>query len=545
MIELTVFTKAGGPLTKQILLASDGSIKADGSACVMSRGAARRFRFDSMQQFADLISGFQPNEALAVGTLRADLPDEVQVVAKRNLNGATRPEIIARTRDYISYRPREPALAPIDFDQKGMPPPIAAKIDKAGGFWAALTIVLPQLETVARVERASTSAGLFDARNGQPLEGSGGRHVYVLVQDGADIERFLKTLHDRCWLAGFDWMMVGAGGQLLERSIVDRVNGTPERMVFEGAPILVEPVRQDFATRKPVATADDALDTATHCRTLTVVELAKIRELRATEAHRLAGDRAKAREAFVRDQARRLGARMDVDPHQARRIIERQCEGVLLPDVILEFDDPELTGATVGDMLNDPNRFVGEILADPLEGIEYGRGKAQIMRRADGSLWINSFAHGRTVYELKRDFAAVAGALDRAAKDEVVVTFVRLVVVADLQEDEIERLKHLAADRAGVGVRALAAALKQAQQKQKKTRAQLEIDQRIAERRDPRPQIPAPPGCAMAAADGGVERGSGRQPRARAANARYRRRRRTSARPPHAQHAHLHCARSQ
>jgi hypothetical protein len=50
-------------------------------------------------------------------------------------------------------------------------------------------------------------------------------------------------------------------------------------------------------------------------------------------------------------------------------------------------------------VLANPDRFVGETLADPLEGIEYGRCKAKIMRRADGSLWIHSFAHGRTVYE--------------------------------------------------------------------------------------------------------------------------------------------------
>jgi len=59
------------------------------------------------------------------------------------------------------------------------------------------------------------------------------------VQNGADIERFLRELHARCWLAGLGWMMVGAAGQFLERSIVDRMVGSPERLVFEGSPILV------------------------------------------------------------------------------------------------------------------------------------------------------------------------------------------------------------------------------------------------------------------------------------------------------------------
>jgi len=57
--EITVFRKDGGPLTKRISLALDGSIKSDGSQCIMSHGTARRFRFDGMQSFADLIAALK------------------------------------------------------------------------------------------------------------------------------------------------------------------------------------------------------------------------------------------------------------------------------------------------------------------------------------------------------------------------------------------------------------------------------------------------------------------------------------------------------
>jgi hypothetical protein len=40
--EITVFEKAGGILSKNISLRADGTINADGSACVMVRGSARR-----------------------------------------------------------------------------------------------------------------------------------------------------------------------------------------------------------------------------------------------------------------------------------------------------------------------------------------------------------------------------------------------------------------------------------------------------------------------------------------------------------------------
>jgi putative DNA primase/helicase len=97
-----------------------------------------------------------------------------------------------------------------------------------------------------------------------------------------------------------------------------------------------------------------------------------------------------------------------MDPARARATIERQCAGVLLPGVVLPFDDDDLAGCTVADVLDDPERFEGATLADPLEGIEYGRGKAKVLLRPDGTPWINSFAHGRTVYRLQNDAANIA-----------------------------------------------------------------------------------------------------------------------------------------
>jgi len=490
--EIVIFTKSNGPLTKRISLGPDGSVKSDGSACRMANGTARRFPFAAISQYADLLIALKPNEAVVVGAMRPDLPDTVQVVTKRRLNGATYPGVIARSQDYITYRPGQPALALIDFDLKGMAAAAVAAMDALGGLWPALVAVCPSLASVARVERASTSAGLFHVRTGEPFNGSGGRHIYIPVADGADIERFLKTLHQRCWLKGLGSMMVGAAGQLLERSLVDRVCGTPERFIFEGPPLLVDPIDQDRAARQPIIVEGEALDTSKACPPLTVVELGTLQELRAKEAYRRAGDRARAREIFIERQSRKLVEHAGMDLRRARRTIERQCDSVLLPDVALPFDDPELEGKTVADVLANPADFEGETLADPIEGPEYGPGKAMIMRRADGSVWINSFAHGGASYELRQDFAAVKAALEKTAKDDVPETFVQLVLAADLSEAEVEQLKHIAADRSGVGVRALAATLKRRRQEQEDARQRKERQRRIAERRDPRPRLPVP-----------------------------------------------------
>jgi hypothetical protein len=488
-----VLCKTGGPLTKQISLAADGTIKSDGTACVLTDGTAHRVRLAQISQYSELLAALKPNEAVVGGALRPDLPDNVYVVTKRRLNGGADPNIIARTADFINYRPGQFALALIDFDLKGMPPAVAGAMEALGGLWPALQSVCPPLVRVARVERASTSAGLFHAATGEPFHGSGGRHVYALVTDGTDIERFLKTLHERCWLQGLGWMLVGAAGQLLERSIVDRVCGTAERLMFEGPPILIDPVAQDRAARQPIVINGEALDTVAACPPLTIVELAKLRELRAKEAYRLSGDSARARQIFIAEQSRRLVERTGMDEPRARRTIERQCDGVLLPDVALFFDDYELSGKIVADVLARPDEFEGETLADPFEGVAYGRCKAKIMRRADGSLWIQSFAHGGATYALRQDFAAVKAVLEVAEKDEAANAFVRLALIADLTEAEIEQLKHITANRSGVGVRALAAMLKSARQRKAAERVQQERDRRLAERRDPRPALPVPP----------------------------------------------------
>jgi hypothetical protein len=404
-IELTQFAKSNGPLTKTIRLNGDGSVHSDSSACLMAGGTAQRLKLAAIGELAATIERMKPNEALSLGRMRPDLPDQVKITTKaqQRLNGAAQPDVIVRTADNLMFVSGAPALALIDHDAKGMPPKVAERIVEQGGFEAALQSILPELGSAARLFRASTSAGLFRADTGERLPGSSGVHGYVAVRDGTDIDRFLKTLHARCWLAGFGWYVVGTAGQLLERSIVDRVVGSPERLIFEGAPIIEPPLAQDSAARCPVATTGELLDTATACPPLSKTEEAQFQKLRAREAARLDPEAAKARAAFVASQAERIVQRTGMSTEAAERIVEQQCRGVLLPDVELPFDDAELAGKTVADVLTDSERFVGETLADPVQGVEHGRCRAKIMRRADGTIWIHSFAHGNTAYELKAD----------------------------------------------------------------------------------------------------------------------------------------------
>jgi len=158
--EIVGLTSASGVLTKRISLGDDGLLVSDGSACVMGQGAAKRVRLPGISAFADLIGGLKSSEAIALGSLRHDLPDEVRVTTARKLeglNGTAPTHLIARTAGHISYAIKQPAMALLDFDSKGMPEAVAERVKTLGGFWPALVSVAPDLEHAGNVLWRSTS----------------------------------------------------------------------------------------------------------------------------------------------------------------------------------------------------------------------------------------------------------------------------------------------------------------------------------------------------------------------------------------------------
>ena len=459
IFEIVKLTKRGGPLSKRISLAADGSLISDGSACVMSRGEAIRVRGTS-DEIGELITGLNSCQAIALGALNDNLPDRVDIATKeqiQQMNGTPVPNLIARTSDSISYRPDQPALLLFDFDQKAMPASVRKRIDEVGGFVAALLSVLPELAGACSVLRPSTSAGLWRSDTGERFEGSGGVHYYVGILDGSDAERALRVADARAWLADFGWIMVGKGGALLKRSIVDRMVGGAERIAFEGAPDLVSPLCQD--PRPAVVTPGTLVDSRTALPELSLMERTRLKDLERAEEHRLKPEAVKAKDKFVQDQATVIAARTGVTTEAAQYIVERQCRGVLLPSVALAFDSEEFAGCTVADVLADPKRFEGATLADPVEGVEYGRCKAKVLLD-DGRAWINSFAHGHAIYSLKYDAAAIeaeiAKGVDRAAPDIAV----RMLANAEVNKTDEDRLIGIAAKRSKIGKAAIRAHLK-------------------------------------------------------------------------------------
>jgi hypothetical protein len=393
--QITIFTCCHGKLSKSAKLTDDGKLVTV-PAAAMTSGSARRVPIADVRELAAVIEQLDSNEAIALGALRTDFPEQVKVVTKDNLNGTT--GVIARTGAFICYQQDRPAFALLDYDAKGKPTDIAVD-----DYWAALVKVLPALRDIGRVVRRSTSAGLYRTDTGEQFAGSGGMHVFVAVQDGEDIERFLKTLHERCWLAGYGWIWISKAGSMLERSIVDRVVGDPERLVFEAAPILTAPLAQDAESRRPVAFEGATLDTRKDCPPVTKAERTKFNKLVAEAKARIQPQADKVQAAHIDRRAEDLATRKNISKDEAVETIKNSYRGVLLPDFELVFSDREIGMVTVGDVLKDPKRFEKKSLADPVEGVEYGHTTAMVMLRKDGTPWIKSFAHGDTSYSLEQN----------------------------------------------------------------------------------------------------------------------------------------------
>jgi hypothetical protein len=358
------FTKENdGQLTKSISLGDDGSLKSDGSACVMTRGCGQNVVLNGPDELAALINGLESSEALSLGKIATAKvgrqPDDiVNVVTARNLH-QPRAGVIARTAEYVIFEAGEPGVMLFDVDFKGMPPHISAAIEANGGVWKTICTACPGLKSAGRVDRASTSAGISNNETGEKFTGSGGFHIYITVTNAADIPRALKVLFERLWLAGFGWITVGTSGQLLERAVIDAAVGSAERLIFEGPPVLIPPLAQDSEARQARATDGAPVDARVVLPNLSAAELAKLATLKNN-----ARDAVRSQAAIMREYADQRLAKKIADKIGAplSRVLEKlrhRHNGSLLPDHPLNFDDPSIGEVTAADFCKELNPSPG------------------------------------------------------------------------------------------------------------------------------------------------------------------------------------------
>jgi hypothetical protein len=134
-IEISLFTKDGGDLTKKVHWNADHTgIFSDSRDCKMATGVMARASLPDWRDLGRELPLFPGNTALALGRMKPELPDAIHLVTKKSPE-CCRPGYASRTGDNLIFA-------------KGMTAENKARLDELGGFFGALEVIWPGFEKI-------------------------------------------------------------------------------------------------------------------------------------------------------------------------------------------------------------------------------------------------------------------------------------------------------------------------------------------------------------------------------------------------------------
>jgi hypothetical protein len=404
-VTLTVI-KSQNPaiLSKQYKLDAEGNLEKIPGGGMLIEGVAQRQEDITLAEFVQGLQRLKPNQALVYGV---STHKQARVVTQASLEGAQKEDgklpVIARDRAHFSY-PEGPGVLMLDYD-----PPKDGPILSHDELLETIYSVCPEIQHAPHIWWASASSCIYRTDTGEELRGVMGQRVYVPVKNGREIPRTGQVLFDRLWLANYGRYDVSKSGSLLCRTIVDGAVWQPERLDFAGGAACGEGLEQ--RRPEPLLVNPDAefLDTSVAIPDLSPAER--------THLEKLQNEARSARKPEVTvAQAAWVEARMAETPilgmeekeiEQRREVYRRAVtDHRLLGDFVLHVVGQG--DLTVGEILDNPDKYHGCRTADPLEP-DYGNDPriAWINLRAGGRPYLWSHAHGGQKFTLHRAVSTI------------------------------------------------------------------------------------------------------------------------------------------
>lgn len=387
-----VFTLKDGALHKEV-------------AGSMAGGEFVTVTFKSAADLAALLASVTTAQALS-----ASVPVGAgagRVVTEKAL--PSNPGAVARTKRFFALPAQQHGFLLLDADA-----PNGSEGLSEGALFALLVELVPAAAAAGVVAWASGSSQIWVGDTCH--RGSGGLHLYLMIQDISDTQRFGQVLSKRLWLAGHGRIEVSASGALLSRTVFDESVHQPARLVFSGGAVCTPPLEQRRGP--PVLLADGGfLDTRGACPDLTDEEQARFVGLLESAKARAQPQADAAHQAWreAREKAG-LSAAVSVgeDLAEAKTRIARTLDAALggsllgsFPLVLVDEHNKEST-VTVDQVLADKARYHLARTLDPLNPDHRDRA-------ADGLLYLNqavpcvySLDDGGTVYRLLRQTVRLA-----------------------------------------------------------------------------------------------------------------------------------------
>ncbi|BCL59468.1 hypothetical protein DGMP_01610 [Desulfomarina profundi] len=445
LVSFTKFTKKDGNLTKTISLDENGTIEKDSSECYLSEGIAETVttKFKDLPKY---INRLEQNQAISIGI---SSKNKTKICSRRQIDRLSEKVYITRTLDNFCFPERKQGLILLDCDSD-------IPVDEV---LEILSEIIPDFDQTARIIKPSVSAGLHRKSTGKQLSGGNSAHIYALVQNAADIQRFGKVLHERLILAGHGHVEFSKDGKILIRTLVDQYVYSPERLIFEAPPILVGDIEQSITNTKYIK--GKALDTV-QLQELSGTEIIQyeniLRELRDKNKGKAEEIHAK----FIKKEGKRIATEHNIPIQEAEKRIESRSKGILSGDDIINFDNG--TSSTVRIILQNPELYDGKTMPDPLEP-DYGggRNKAILYANAESGVpLIHSFAHGERTYFLLYDFKDLDEMFTNGPRISLAES-AELLVNADVTDAEYEVLIQKIRNKLSLGAKIVRTALKNAQ----------------------------------------------------------------------------------
>lgn len=256
---------------------------------------------------------------------------------------------VARTKDNFKYTRGEPAFLYFDMDHVSESPEEAISI---------LEEVVPDLSGAGKLIVYSSSAGIKDAETGALLSKSTSAHIYIEIKDGNDAVRFLDTVFDRLALLGHGHIELSAAPSFLRRGIIDQAVSGPERLIYEGSPILGEGLTQDRP--EPQLIEGGSVDTS---KTLSLDQ--EEQEQLRTVWQELKEAKAPELVQASSDKANRISKERKIPFAEAEKFVTANQKEYLEDSMPLFFK--EHGEQTVAHVLENHDTYNNAQLADPLD----------------------------------------------------------------------------------------------------------------------------------------------------------------------------------
>ncbi|MGQ0699552.1 MAG: hypothetical protein ACT4PZ_15065 [Panacagrimonas sp.] len=347
---LSRFTSAR-TLSKAFALAPDGTLSKTTAANLVD-GTYAREEVNDLQGLDELLATLKPTEALAYGVAPVA---KARVVASSVSKDKRPPGAITRTRDTFGW-PDGPGILMLDYDPEPGRPPLTHD-----ELFAALYKAAPSLAGVSCLWLPSAGSCIYNAVTGAELRGVHGQRVYFIVEQAAEIPDIGKRLTRLLWMSGCGRFDVSKAGTLLSRTLVDSSVWQPERLDFAAGARCSPPLeqRRGAAVLRPGRPMLKAAD-------LPAVADANLKPLQAAARAAVADKARDVRAAYLDERVGELTARRKIAPELAREIVTRALDGSHL---LAEFELTHSSGerVTVGDVLDNADRWHNEHFADPVE----------------------------------------------------------------------------------------------------------------------------------------------------------------------------------